>query len=302
MTENSKRFNPFFSIETEITAENLDSEARASEAAAFEKRINRLAIGDVKFMLREELRPMRLQLELMRPELIQQDLGIQSTIAIFGSARFNDTEKSAADLALAEKALAEKPDSSELKELVDKLKRLSKHSSNYNLARKLASLIATSKASVFQNTVIVTGGGPGIMEAANRGAHDVGAKSIGLTISLPMEEKPNPYVTPELAFHFHYFAIRKMHFLIRAKALVVFPGGFGTMDELFETLTLLQTKKIKQLPVFLVGREFWNRVVNFEALVEDGVINATDLLLFQFVDTAEEVVAGIERFYAQEPT
>lgn len=230
----------------------------------------KLAYDDPDFLVRDELRGIRLQLELMKPELELQEQNIHSTIVAFGSARAHDPEVS--------------PDGP-----------LAPY---YGEARKFAALVSTSNQSdKLRDYVIVTGGGPGIMEAANRGAADVDAKSIGLNITLPHEQQPNPYVTPELSFQFHYFAVRKMHFLMRARAMVAFPGGFGTMDELFETLTLIQTKKIKPIPVLLFGEDFWRKIVNFEAMVEAGVISPKDLDLFTYVETAEAAWNHIRDYY-----
>jgi len=233
----------------------------------------RLAFSDADFLLRDELRPVRLQLELLKPELALQAADIQSTIVVFGSARAPSPEYAEAAASRAERA------------------------EDYETARRFARLVSEhSKRDGLQN-VIVTGGGPGIMEAANRGAHEAAVRSIGLNIVLPFEQAPNGYITPELSFQFHYFAIRKMHFLMRARALVCFPGGFGTMDELFETLTLIQTGKIVPIPVLLFRESWWRRVVDFEVLAEEGMISRADLDIFKFVETAEEAVAMIDAFY-----
>jgi len=256
----------------------------------------RLAYRDHDFLLRDELRPVRLQLELIKPELIQKEHDITNTIVIFGSTRIPETKVASEQLAAAEDAARKDPTDESLAFKVRIAKRIAAKSRYYEEARKLSSLIAQdTETSPHGSLVVVTGGGPGIMEAANRGAHDVGAKSIGLNIVLPFEQKPNEYVTPELSFQFHYFAIRKMHFLMRAKLLIAFPGGYGTLDELFETLTLIQTKKIKPIPVLLFGREFWERIINFEILVEEGTISPEDLDIFQYVETAEEAWSHIVR-------
>ena len=249
----------------------------------------RLAFADQDFLLREDLRPVRFQLELLKPELALQDQHIETTIVVFGSARVPDPEtaKIACEEALA--AAAAQPSDPAVKRQVAVAERVSALAEYYEQARRLAQIV--SKAGQINGErqyVIVTGGGPGIMEAANRGAHDVDAASIGLNIVLPHEQAPNPYITPELCFQFHYFALRKMHFLMRAQALVAFPGGFGTMDELFETLTLIQTEKIKPIPVLLFGEAFWRRIVNFEQMAEEGVIAPEDLNIFQYVETAED--------------
>ena len=248
-----------------------------------------LSFQDADFLLREELRPVRLQLELMKPELILEELNIESTVVIYGSARMIDSERATANLAEIEAEAEKNPDDPDITAKLKKARLDLKNSRYYDEARKLAQFISTECQDPEKMThVVSTGGGPGIMEAANRGAYDMNAKSIGLNIVLPFEQAPNPYITPELSFQFHYFAIRKMHFLIRAKALIAFPGGFGTMDELFETLTLVQTKKIKPIPILLFGKAFWDKVINFDGLVEAGTISPKDLDLFHYIETAEE--------------
>jgi len=249
----------------------------------------RLAYMDHEFILRDELRSVRLQMELLKPELVQQEHGIEDTVVIFGSTRIPDPDEARHQLALAETTAAEDPSNSELARKVAIAHRIVDKTRFYEEARKLGALITNiCQNSTSCNLVVITGGGPGIMEAANRGAHEAGGKSVGFNIVLPFEQAPNSYVTPSLSFQFHYFAIRKMHFLMRARALVAFPGGYGTLDELFETLTLIQTQKVKSVPVLLFGREFWERVVNFEALVDEGTISPEDLDMFQYVETAEE--------------
>jgi len=246
----------------------------------------RLAYQDEKFILRDELRAVRLQLELLKPELILQQNHIESTVVIFGSARIQEPETAEAYLVSAEAEYRKNKGNKALKQKVNIARRVLANSKYYEEARKLGGLISSNTGK--DMLVVITGGGPGIMEAANRGAHEAGIPSIGMNIVLPYEQAPNPYITPELTFQFHYFAIRKMHLLMRAKALVAFPGGFGTFDELFETLTLVQTQKVNPIPILLFGREFWERVINFNALVEEGTISSSDLNLFQFVDTAED--------------
>ena len=254
----------------------------------------RLAYADTEFMLRDELRPVRLQLELLKPELAMTERGIRSTVVVFGGARIPEPDVARKRLADAEAAQRENSSDGALESEVRKMRKLVERSRYYDEARRLGYLISThSKAAGDGHLVVVTGGGPGIMEAANRGAHDAEGESVSLNIVLPFEQKPNDYVTPELSFLFHYFAIRKMHFLMRARALVVFPGGYGTLDELFETLTLIQTKKIKPLPVLIFGRAFWERVINFDALVEEGTIAPEDVKLFSYVETAEEAWEAI---------
>lgn len=233
----------------------------------------RLAFTDTDFMCRKELRPVRLQLELLKPELILNERGINSTVVMFGGARIPEPSKK-----------------SEAR--TETLAELSKY---YDQAREFARLMTLkSMASYGREFVIASGGGPGVMEAGNRGAADAGGASIGLNIVLPHEQAPNEYVTPGLCFNFHYFAIRKMHFLMRARAICVFPGGFGTLDEMFEALTLIQTDRMKRMPFLLFGEAFWRKIINWEALAEAGTISNEDLELFQFVDTAAEAVEIID--------
>jgi uncharacterized protein (TIGR00730 family) len=249
----------------------------------------KLAYTDEAFMSRDELLSVRLQLELLKPDILQDEYGVHSTVVIFGSSRIPDFDTATDRLQHARTCLAASPHDAALARKVTVAERIVYNSRFYNEARELSRLITADALSGSQSELtVVTGGGPGIMEAANRGAMDAGGKSIGLNIVLPFEQIPNDFVTPELCFQFHYFAIRKMHFLKRAKALVACPGGFGTLDELFETLTLIQTHKMAALPVLLLGRDFWERIVDFQALVEEGVIAEEDLSLFHIVDSAED--------------
>ena len=249
----------------------------------------RLAFQDMDFLLRQDLRPVRFQLELLKPELLLDEAGIESTFVFYGSARIPEPER--AD------ALIETASTDHQRLVAERLKAKSKY---YDEARQLARIASRvgRDADGTRHFVVCSGGGPSIMEAANRGATDEGEESIGLNIVLPHEQLPNPYVTPQLSFQFHYFALRKMHFLIRARAVAIFPGGFGTFDEGFELLTLIQTGKIKPLPIVLFGREFWERVVNFQALVDEGVVSPDDLNLFKFVETADEAWSYICDYYA----
>lgn len=249
----------------------------------------RMAFTDNEFLLRDELRPVRLQLELMKPELIQQDQGVASTIVVFGSARFKPKD-------VAEQLLADAAASGD-EAAIARAERTLRMSHYYEQARRFGELVTRESDALGEPVIISTGGGPGIMEAGNRGAYEAGGRSMGMNIYLPFEEAPNPYITPELCFQFHYFAIRKMHFLMRAVALVSFPGGFGTLDELFEAMTLTQTRKIRRRPIILFGRAFWERLINFDVLVEDGVISPEDLDLFQYVETAEEAWEAIKLAY-----
>ncbi|MBJ6372092.1 TIGR00730 family Rossman fold protein [Sedimentitalea arenosa] len=240
----------------------------------------RLAFADNDFLCRDELRPVRLQLELLKPQMFLDERGIESTVVLFGGARIPDPEHK--DTA--------------------RTKTLAELSHFYDVARDFAHQITLrSVQSGCKENVIVTGGGPGVMEAGNRGAHDAGGISIGLNIVLPHEQAPNGYVTPELSFNFHYFAIRKMHFLMRARAICIFPGGFGTLDEMFESLTLIQTGRMERVPFLLFGRAFWERVINWDALADAGTISPSDLDLFRFVDTAEDAVQIIENWEPAPP-
>lgn len=248
----------------------------------------KLAFQDKDFLLRDDLRPVRFQLELLKPELMLDEAQVASTMVIYGSARIPEP--------LDAEGLEAAAGDEQTRDIARRLKAKARY---YDEARKLARIASQvpPRENGDRHFVVCSGGGPSIMEAANRGACDEGKESIGLNIVLPHEQAPNRFVTPELSFQFHYFALRKMHFLIRARAVAVFPGGFGTFDEMFELLTLIQTGKIKPIPIVLFGKEFWNRVVNFEALVEEGVISAPDLKLFQFVETAEEAWQIISAFY-----
>ena len=245
-----------------------------------------LAFQDPDFLLLDDLRPVRLQLELLKPELILKAQHIESTVVVFGSARIVDPQTAEAQLVSAQAEHRSNRKDSLLARKVEAARRALENSRYYDEARKLGHIISSNTGK--DKLVVITGGGPGIMEAANRGAHEAGMPSIGMNIVLPHEQTPNPYITPDLNFQFHYFAVRKMHLLMRAKSLVVFPGGFGTLDELFETLTLIQTHKVQPIPVLLFGKAFWERIINFEALVEEGTISAKDLELFVYVESAEE--------------
>jgi uncharacterized protein (TIGR00730 family) len=256
------------------------------------------AYADMDFMGRKDLRSVRLQLELLKPELILRENKIRSTIVVFGSARILSGDEARRELKTAQENLSEHPRDVELKRLVVLAEKKVELSHWYEEARRFSTLLSKAQqAGQDLEHVIVTGGGPGIMEAANRGAWECGAKSIGLNITLPHEQDPNPYITPELCFQFHYFSLRKMHFLMRAKALVAFPGGYGTLDELFETLTLVQTGKKRPLPIVLVGKTFWKRLVDFDYLAEQGMTNWGDNKLFKMVDTAEEGWDHIRKFW-----
>ena len=262
------RHHPLRDSHTDMEAVKQTPDTPQTRAPAY-----KLAFSDNEFMCRDELRPVRLQLELLKPEMMMAEYGVESTIVLFGGARIPEPAKK---------------DEARTKTLAD----LSRY---YDEARSFARIMTErSKVSGFKEDVVVTGGGPGVMEAGNRGAVDADGVSIGLNIVLPFEQAPNEYVTPDLCFNFHYFAIRKMHFLMRAKAIAVFPGGFGTLDELFEALTLIQTGRMERVPFLLFGTEFWKRIINWDALSDAGTIAAADLDLFKFVDTAEDAVAIID--------
>ena len=263
----------------------------------------RLAQDDAEFLNSDDLRPLRLHLEMLKPEHVLRAPGIASTVVVFGSARVVSDAQAQMALNEAEASAASKDDHGPASAAGLKTARHQLDQSRYyEQARRFSHLVSTRfQQQGRSDYVVVTGGGPGIMEAANRGAYEAGARSIGLNINLPHEQRPNPYITPELAFRFHYFAIRKMHFLMRARALVAFPGGFGTLDELFDVLTLVQTGKMPRIPIVLVGSGFWRRVIDFDYLVEQGFISPDDTDLFTRVDTAEEIIEVLASFEGEEP-
>lgn len=272
-----------------------DEESRFADSAPVstpqtEHPAYKLAFGDSEFLLREELRPVRFQLELLKPEMLLDEARVGSTMVMYGSARIPSPDEAQAKIDAAKKG--DEWDQKVAANLAAKAKY-------YDEARKLARLVS-EKAIIEEGKrqfVVCSGGGPSIMEAANRGASDAGSESIGLNIVLPHEQAPNSYVTPYLSLNFHYFALRKMHFLLRARAVAVFPGGFGTFDEFFELLTLIQTGKMKPLPILLFGKDFWTRVVDFEAIAEEGTISKKDLELFKWCETADEAWGHISEFY-----
>ncbi len=251
----------------------------------------RLAFADPEFLLRRETRGIRIQLELLKPDLEQQAHGIENTIVVFGSARFRSEDEAAALVTAAEAG----GDPA----VIRRVRALARNAHYYEKARAFGKLVAQYSAGKdsADKLFICTGGGPGIMQAANRGAYEGEGISVGLSIALPMEEAANPYVTPALSFKFHYFALRKMHFMMRAKALVAFPGGFGTLDELFEIITLVQTRKAKQVPIVLFGSDYWKKLINFDALVDEGVISPDDLKLFEYADEPQVAWDIIKGFY-----
>ncbi|WP_029134584.1 TIGR00730 family Rossman fold protein [Sedimenticola selenatireducens] len=257
----------------------------------------RLAQEDKELLASEDLRPVRLQLELLKPERYLREHNVRSTIVVFGSARLLPPDHAEARLEVLERRA-----DPALKAEIARARKQLEYSRYYVEARHFAKIVSRRfQKEGRRDFVVVTGGGPGIMEAANRGAYDAGERSIGLNVTLPHEQAPNPFVTPELCFQFRYFGLRKMHFLLRARGLVAFPGGFGTLDELFETLTLMQTKKVATMPVVLVGQQFWSRVIDFNFLLEEGMIDKEDLKLFSIVDSADEAITVLCDFYQGTP-
>ena len=284
----------------DLTARNFPSAEEEAQSAEPPSRYGgpdsafRLAFTDTAFLLRDELRPVRMQLELLKPELVQREQGIESTIVIFGSARI-----ASPDLAQARLAEAQAGDDAQAIARAESALAMSHY---YDEARRFAALVTERSRTLETPIYVVTGGGPGIMEAGNRGAYEVGGKSIGLNIVLPHEQEPNAYITPALCFQFHYFALRKMHFVMRSIALVCFPGGFGTLDELFETMTLVQTGKSRRRPILLFGRAFWEKLINFQHLVDTGMISSGDLGLFHYVETAEDAWSRLAEHYGFDAT
>jgi uncharacterized protein (TIGR00730 family) len=260
-----------------------------------------LAEQDAALLARSELRPVRLQLELLKPEMALAEHGIGSTIVVFGSTHIVEPQVLQSRLAAARAALAAAPEDPRCQREAAQAARLLAKAQYYDQAREFTRLVSSRAQADGRDYVVVTGGGPGIMEAANRGAFEVSAKSIGLNITLPEEQVPNPYITPSLCFRFHYFALRKMHFLLRAKALVAFPGGFGTLDEVFDALTLRQTRRMQPLPVIMYGREYWRRVIDFQFLADEGAIDDDDLALVSYADTPLEAWNTIAAFHHHEP-
>ena len=278
-----KRIFPAAKVDAQV-ARHVPSSPQ-TESAAY-----RLAFQDKDFLLREDLRPVRFQLELLKPELLLDEANIASTFVFYGSARVPEPGKA--------NELIESARGDKAKAVAESLKAKSRY---YDHARELARLVSNYPLDKDgqRHFVVCSGGGPSFMEAANRGATDAGKESIGLNIVLPHEQLPNPYVTPDLSFQFHYFALRKMHFLLRARAVAVFPGGFGTFDETFELLTLIQTGKMRPIPVLLFGRDFWDRVIDFQALADEGVVSQADLDLITWCDSADDAWAAVQAYYAE---
>lgn len=262
----------------------------------------RLAEADAELLQRNELRPVRLQLEFLKPELAFAQQGIHSTVVVFGGTQIVERQQAAERLEAAQAALAAAPEDPGRQRAVQRAARVLAKSPYYDAAREFGRLVSTigqSQKQKQRECVVTTGGGPGIMEAANRGAFDAGAQSVGLNIALPEEQQPNSYIAPELCFRFHYFALRKMHFLLRAAALVVFPGGFGTLDELFDALALRQTHRMQAIPIILFGREYWEQVIDFPFLADEGVIADEHLELISYAETPQEAWDIIARFHRQ---
>ena len=275
-----------------------DPDAPHRLQAILESASYRDADHDVDFLQRDDTRGVRLQLDYLKPEFLLEQHRIRHTIVVFGSTRITEPTAAQRNVDALRRALDEAPLDDERQRRLATAERVLAKSRYYEIAREFGRLVGKAgERAEGGRAAVVTGGGPGVMEAANRGAYDVGADSIGLNITLPHEQYPNPYVTPDLCFRFHYFALRKLHFLLRARALVAFPGGFGTFDELFETLTLVQTRKIKPLPVILVGAAYWRRAVDLDFLLAEGVIDAEDRELFWFAETAQEIWDGIVHWY-----
>jgi len=287
-----RRHEPLPSQSPKPPVEDPDAPARI--AAIMNSPGYRLAEQDVEFIRSDAMRGVRLQLEYEKPELLFEEHAIAHTIVVFGSAHICESGRARRNVEALRVALAGKPGDAELARRLAVAERILAKSHYYDVARELGRLVGEAGRSPATECIaVMTGGGPGIMEAANRGSFDVGAKTIGLNIDLPHEQYPNPYVTPDLCLRFHYFALRKLHFVMRAKALVAFPGGFGTIDELFEILTLVQTRKMKPVPIVLVGEAYWRRAVDFDFLLDEGVIAQEDRALFWFAESAEEIWRGI---------
>jgi uncharacterized protein (TIGR00730 family) len=258
----------------------------------------KLAEQDVDLLARPELRPVRLQLELLKPEMALREQDVRSTIVVFGGTQVVERREARRRLRQIKQQATDDPDNPAAQRLVARAERILQKARYYDEAREFARIVSSAgQHNGPRDYVVTTGGGPGIMEAANRGAFDVGAKSAGLNITLPQEQLPNPYITPELCFQFHYFALRKMHFLLRAVALVIFPGGFGTLDELFDALTLRQTRRMQAIPIILYGRDYWSSVIDFQFLADEGVIEDAHLELLSYAETPQEAWQIIERFH-----
>lgn len=289
VNEQEGRIFPSAAQDIELAREK-DAYTRQTESASY-----RLAFDDLEFISRDDMRPARMLLELSKPEVILSEHEVNATVAIFGSARTLSPEDAAERLNETKESIKKLGKSDETHQQLKQAQRNIQQAKWYQQANDLAQLITRdSMQGTIRTLHIVTGGGPGIMEAANRGADAVGGKSVGFNIVLPAEQKPNSYITPELCFRFHYFAMRKLHFLLRSKAIVIFPGGYGTLDELFEVLTLVQTGTIKPIPIILFDKEYWNKLINWDFLVEQGMIKKQALSLFQYADNIQNAYAIIQ--------
>jgi uncharacterized protein (TIGR00730 family) len=282
-----------------VVADEAERAAVAANREAILKSPSyRLAEYDVDFLRRKENRPLRMQLELLKTETLLREHQIDSTIVVFGGTQIVQREQAEAVLREARLNAQKSPRDAKLARAVQRAERILAKSRYYDEAREFSRLVYTSqKSDDPRKLVVMTGGGPGVMEAANRGAFEIGEKSVGLNIDLPHEQEPNPYITPELCFQFHYFAMRKFHFVLRAAALVVFPGGFGTLDELFDTLCLRQTRRMQQIPVILYGREYWDPIIDFQRLADEGVVDDEDLKLIEYAETPEQAWNIIAKFH-----
>jgi len=290
----------FASSSTALTPVNNDIDAQIQ--AILNSPTYRLAENDPAFLARPELRPIRLQLELLKPEMTLLENKIMSTIVVFGGTQIVERPKAEERLRKARSTLATDPQNARYQCEVARATKILAKAHYYDAAREFARIVSLdNQRSDRRDYVVVTGGGPGIMEAANRGAYDVQMKSVGLNISLPAEQAPNPYITPELCFQFHYFALRKMHFLMRAKALIAFPGGFGTLDEVFDSLTLRQTRRMQPIPIILYGQDYWSKVINFQFLADEGVIEECHVDLIEYAETPQEAWEIIVRFHENTP-
>ena len=281
-----------------VADEAFRAAVAANREAILKSPSYRLAEFDVDFLKRKENRPLRMQLELLKTETLLREHQIDSTVVVFGGTRIMPREQAEAVLREARQNAKAAPDDPRLPAIVRRAERILAKSRFYDDARVFSRLVSTFEPADGQRKMVVmTGGGPGVMEAANRGAFEIGAKSVGLNIDLPHEQEPNPYITPDLCFQFHYFAMRKFHFVLRAAALVVFPGGFGTLDELFDTLCLRQTRRMQQIPVILYGREYWDSVIDFQRLADEGVVDDEDLKLIDYAETPQEAWDIIVKFH-----
>jgi uncharacterized protein (TIGR00730 family) len=276
----------------------ISDEAAANRLAILQSPSYKLAEVDIDFLGRKENRPLRMQLELLKTETLLREHKVDATVVVFGGTQIMPREQAEAVLREAKRNAQESPGDKKVARALARAERIMAKSHFYDEAREFSRLVSTATQTDGRpKLVVMTGGGPGVMEAANRGAFEAGAESIGLNIDLPHEQEPNPYLTPDLCFQFHYFAMRKFHFVLRAAALVVFPGGFGTLDELFDCLCLRQTRRMQQIPIILYGREYWDAVINFKQLTDEGVIDDDDLKLIDYAETPQQAWDIIRKFH-----